>query len=141
LTPQKMDLNIVYEDSDLLVINKPKGLVVHPAKSHRDKTLVHGLLYQMEKLSDLNGTYRPGILHRIDKDTSGLLIVAKTNAAHQILSNDLANHLIQRTYYCLVHGSFEESEGTIEAPIGRDPKSRIKQAVIQSGKNALTFFK
>ena len=141
LTPENLNLDIVYEDNDILVVNKPKGLVVHPAKSHQDTTLVHGLLYQMENLSTINGVFRPGIIHRIDKDTSGLLMVAKTDTAHQILAKDLANHDIKRSYICLVHGTFEETNGTIDAPIGRHPKIRIKNAVVKDGKHAVTHFK
>ncbi|MBN3490482.1 RluA family pseudouridine synthase [Acholeplasma equirhinis] len=141
LKPENLNLDIVYEDEDLLVVNKPKGLVVHPAKSHKDTTLVHGLLYQMDSLSNINGVFRPGIIHRIDKDTSGLLMVAKTNRAHQVLAKDLANHDIKRSYIALVHGTFEESNGTINAPIGRHPKLRIKNAVIKDGKHAVTHFK
>lgn len=140
LKPVDMNLDIIYEDEDLLIVNKPKGLVVHPAKSHWDETLVHGLLFQMNELSDINGTNRPGIVHRIDKDTSGLLMVAKTNIAHQLLAEDLKNHDIKRSYIALVHGSFEESKGTINAPIGRHPKIRIKNAVVSDGKHAVTHF-
>lgn len=140
LKPIDLNLEIVYEDDYLLVINKPKGLVVHPAKSHKDKTLVHGLLFEMEKLSDINGVFRPGIIHRIDKDTSGLIMVAKTNEAHQILAKDLASHTIKRSYQTLVHGTFEETKGTINAPVGRHPKQRIKNAVVADGKHAVTHF-
>lgn len=140
LEPVNLNLDIIYEDEHLLVVNKPKGLVVHPASSYKDATLVHGLLYQMDQLSTINGVFRPGIIHRIDKDTSGLLLVAKTNIAHQKLSQDLANHLVQRSYYAFVHGTFLEQKGKIDAPIGRDPKSRIKMAVLASGKHAVTHF-
>ncbi len=140
LKPVDLNLEIVYEDEHLLVINKPKGLVVHPAKSHKDKTLVHGLLFEMEKLSNINGVFRPGIIHRIDKDTSGLMMVAKTNEAHQLLAKDLASHQIKRSYQALVHGTFEETKGTINAPVGRHPKQRIKNAVVADGKHAVTHF-
>ncbi len=140
LVPVDLNLDIVYEDDDLLIVNKPKGLVVHPAKSHWEETLVHGLLFEMNELSDVNGQNRPGIVHRIDKDTSGLLMVAKTNIAHQLLAEDLKNHDIKRSYIALVHGSFEESKGTINAPIGRHPKIRIKNAVVSDGKHAVTHF-
>ncbi|VEU82505.1 RluA family pseudouridine synthase [Acholeplasma hippikon] len=141
LTPVDMKLDIVYEDDYLLVINKPKGLVVHPSNTYRDNTLVHGLLHELEdNLSDINGVNRPGILHRIDKDTTGLLMVAKTNEAHQILAKDLANHDIKRSYIALVTGAIQNKKGTINAPIGRDPKHRTKNAVVKDGKHAVTHF-
>ncbi|CDR30996.1 Ribosomal large subunit pseudouridine synthase D [Acholeplasma oculi] len=140
LKPVDLNLEIVYEDEHLLVVNKPKGLVVHPAKSHMEETLVHGLLHEMDELSDINGYFRPGIIHRIDKDTSGLLIVAKTNEAHQILASKLKDHDINRSYMALVYGTFEESKGIINAPIGRHPKQRIKNAVVKEGKHAVTHF-
>lgn len=136
-----LSLEIIYEDSDLIVINKPQGLVVHPASSYQGHTLVHGLLYQASKLSGINGVIRPGIVHRIDKDTSGLLVVAKNDEAHQFLSNELKDHLIKREYVALVYGSFTENEGKIDAPIQRNPKNRLKMAVIQGGKHAVTHFK
>lgn len=141
LKPVDLSLDIVYEDEHVLVINKPKGLVVHPAKTHLDNTLVHGLLFELENnLSDINGVNRPGILHRIDKDTTGLLMVAKTNEAHQILADDLKNHLIKRSYYALVSGAIQNKNGTINAPIGRHPKHRTKNAVVREGKHAVTHF-
>lgn len=140
LEPVDLSLDIVYEDEHLLIVNKPKGLVVHPASSYKEPTLVHGLLYQMNSLSNINGVNRPGIIHRIDKDTSGLLMVAKTNQAHQILSKDLAQHLIKRSYYAFVHGQILEKRGRIDAPIGRDPKSRVKMGVEASGRHAITHF-
>ncbi len=140
LTPIDLALDIVYEDDDLLVINKAEGLVVHPAESHSGPTLVHGLLYQTKNLSSINGVIRPGIVHRIDKDTSGLLIVAKHDRAHVLLSHDLAEHRIIRKYVALCYGHFAETTGTIDAPIKRHPKNRLKMAVLEGGKHAVTHF-
>ena len=144
--PLKLDavdlkLDIIYEDQDLVVINKPQGLVVHPASSYHEPTLVHGLLHQVDELSSMNGIIRPGIVHRIDKDTSGLLVVAKNDVAHQRLSEDLSKHTIERVYIALVYGVIKENEGTIEAPIARHPKNRLKMAVLPNGKKAVTHFK
>lgn len=136
-----LNLDIVYEDDDLLVINKPQGLVVHPASSYHEPTLVHGLLHQVDELSSINGVVRPGIVHRIDKDTSGLLVVAKNDESHRYLSNELLEHKIKREYIALVYGDFTESEGTIDAPIQRHPQNRLKMAVIATGKHAKTHFK
>ncbi len=140
LKPVDLKLDIVFEDDDIAVINKPQGLVVHPASSYKDATLVHGLLHQMDNLSEINGVIRPGIVHRIDKDTSGLLVVAKHDRAHQILSDMLKNHEIKRTYMAIVYGHFNEQKATIDAPIGRSPKNRLKMAVIKDGKHAITHF-
>ncbi len=140
LEPVDLDLNIVYEDDDLAVINKPQGLVVHPASSYKDTTLVHGLLHQMDNLSDINGVIRPGIVHRIDKDTSGLLVVAKNDKSHQILSEMLKKHEIKRTYIAIVYGTFKETKAKIDAPIGRNPNNRLKMAVVRDGKPAVTHF-
>jgi 23S rRNA pseudouridine1911/1915/1917 synthase len=136
-----LKLDIVYEDDDLLVINKPQGMVVHPASSYHEPTLVHGLLHQVDELSTINGVVRPGIVHRIDKDTSGLLVVAKNDQSHQVLSNELQDHLIKRIYIALVYGDFTEKEGTISAPIARHPKNRLKMTAIATGKPAKTHFK
>jgi len=136
-----LKLDIVYEDQDLLVINKPQGLVVHPASSYHEPTLVHGLLHQVDELSSINGIIRPGIVHRIDKDTSGLMVVAKNDVAHQRLSEDLSKHEINRVYIALVYGVIAENEGKIEAPIARHPKNRLKMAVLPEGKKAITHFK
>lgn len=136
-----LSLDIVYEDDDLMVINKPQGLVVHPASSYHEPTLVHGLLFQADQLSSINGIARPGIVHRIDKDTSGLLVVAKNDATHQALSADLSKHLIKRRYLALVYGHVTEEKGTIDLPIQRHPKNRLKMAVIEGGKRAVTHFK
>lgn len=136
-----LELDIIYEDDDLVVINKPQGLVVHPASSYHEPTLVHGLLHQIDELSSINGVVRPGIVHRIDKDTSGLLVVAKNDKSHQFLSEELQAHLIKREYIALVYGDFKEEEGSIDAPIARHPKNRLKMAVVSQGKHAKTHFK
>ena len=141
IKPVNMNLDIIYEDDDLLIINKPQGMVVHPASSYHKPTMVHGLLYQVENLSSINGIVRPGIVHRIDKDTSGLLVVAKNDVTHRALSKDLAEHKIEREYLALVYGSLTENEGSIDAPIQRHPKNRLKMTVISGGKFAKTNFK
>ena len=139
--PEAMDLNIVYEDDDILVINKPAGLVVHPSKGHLQGTLVNGLLHYLNgNLSCGSDLYRPGIVHRIDKDTSGLLVVAKHNAAHQALADQLVNHDMRRSYMALVHGHVKAPQGTIEAPLQRDPANRLRWTVAKDGKYALTRF-
>ena len=138
----EMQLDIVYEDEDLLVINKPKGLVVHPAAGHQDDTLVNGLLYAMgDDLSGINGELRPGIVHRIDKDTSGLLAVAKNDFAHTFLASQLKDHSMARTYEAIVCGSFREDSGTVDAPIGRHPSDRKKMCVTErNSRNAVTHW-
>lgn len=142
IIPQPMDLDIIYEDDDLLVINKPSGLVVHPAPGHYQDTLVNGLLAYSNKLSDINGEFRPGIVHRIDKDTSGLLVVCKNNETHEALANQLSDKTLFRQYLAIVHGEIEEDEGEIIAPIGRDPRDRVKMAVVaKNSKEAQTNFK
>ena len=142
ITPTEMALNIVYEDEDVLVINKPKGLVVHPAAGHQDDTLVNGLLFAMgDQLSGINGELRPGIVHRIDKDTSGLLAVAKNDYAHRMLASQLKDHTMARTYECIVCGSFREDSGTVDAPIGRHPSDRKKMCVTErNSKHAVTHW-
>ena len=142
IVPTKMDLQIAYEDEDVLVINKPKGLVVHPAAGHEDDTLVNGLLYAMgDQLSGINGELRPGIVHRIDKDTSGLLAVAKNDHAHLMLASQLKDHTMARTYECIVCGGMKEDRGTVDAPIGRHPTDRKKMCVTQrGGRNAVTHW-
>ena len=139
--PEQMDLDIVYEDEDLLVVNKPKKMVVHPAMGHYTDTLVNGLMYHSNSLSDTNGRFRPGIVHRIDTDTSGLLLVAKNNIAHESLSKQLENKTTLRVYYALVHGVINNDTGTVDAPIGRDINDRKKMAIIATGKRAVTHFK
>ena len=141
VAPTKMDLEIAYEDEDLLVINKPKGLVVHPAAGHWDDTLVNGLLYARgESLSGIGGQKRPGIVHRIDRDTSGLIIAAKNDAAHLALAAQLADHTLARTYECLSVGSFRQDSGTVDAPIGRSRSDRKKMAVVAGGRPAITHW-
>lgn len=140
LDPVSIDLDIVYEDDYILVINKQKDLVVHPSDSYKETTLVHGLLFEDINLSSVNGEFRPGIIHRLDKDTTGLLIIAKDNESHKILSKNLADRDIKRYYKALVHGEIKEESGTIDAPIGRHPKVRVKNAVIKSGRSAVTHF-
>ena len=140
LTPENIPLDIVYEDDDVIVVNKPQGMVVHPAPGHPNHTLVNALLYH-SPLSTINGTFRPGIVHRIDKDTSGLLMVAKNDLAHQSLAEQLRNKTNKREYLALVYGQIKEDEGTIDAPLGRNPQDRKKQAVVKSGRHAVTHFK
>ena len=142
IVPREMPLEIVYEDQDVLVINKPKGLVVHPAAGHQDDTLVNGLLFAMgDDLSGINGELRPGIVHRIDKDTSGLLAVAKNDLAHTVLASQLKDHSMARTYEAIVCGSFREDSGTVDAPIGRHPTDRKKMTVTQrNSKPAVTHW-
>jgi len=139
---QDIPLSVVYEDGDVIVIDKPKGLVVHPAPGHSDGTLVNALLHHCgSSLSGINGQLRPGIVHRIDKDTSGLLIVAKNDHAHRLLADQLADHSLSRVYEAIVCGRFKEPSGTIDAPIGRHPADRKKMAVVQKdGRNAVTHY-
>lgn len=142
IEPQNIPLDIVYEDDDVIVINKPKDMVVHPAVGNYDGTLVNALLYHFNSLSDINGQFRPGIVHRIDKDTSGLLVCAKNNAAHQILSEQLKDKTCYRKYYAIVSGIIENNEGEINAPIGRSPKNRQLMCVTpKNSKEAVTLFK
>ena len=142
IAPKDIPLDIVYEDEDVAVINKPKGLVVHPAAGHQDDTLVNGLLYAMgDSLSGINGELRPGIVHRIDKDTSGLLAIAKNDLAHTMLASQLKDHSMARTYEAIVCGSFREDRGTVDAPIGRHPTDRKKMCVTQrNAKPAVTHW-
>jgi 23S rRNA pseudouridine1911/1915/1917 synthase len=142
IAPTEMTLDIVYEDEDVLVINKPKGLVVHPAAGHSDDTLVNGLLFAKgDQLSGINGELRPGIVHRIDKDTSGLLAVAKNDFAHRMLASQLKDHTMARTYEAIVCGSFREDSGTVDAPIGRHPSDRKKMCVTErNSKDAVTHW-
>lgn len=140
LVPEDIPLDIVYEDDDVIVVNKPQGMVVHPAPGHPDHTLVNALLYH-SPLSTINGEFRPGIVHRIDKDTSGLLMVAKNDMAHRSLAAQLKAKTNEREYVALVHGVIKEDRGTIDAPLGRSPKDRKKQAVVAGGRHAVTHFK
>jgi len=140
--PEDIPLDIVYEDDDVLVVNKPRGMVVHPAVGNYTGTLVNAILYHCgERLSSINGVIRPGIVHRIDKDTSGLLMIAKNNMAHESLSAQLADHSITRRYTALVYHNLTEDQGTVDAPIGRDPKNRLQMAVTpQNSRRAVTHW-
>ena len=139
--PQDIPLDVVYEDADVIVVNKPSGMVVHPAPGHPDGTLVNALLYHCAgTLSGVGGALRPGIVHRIDRDTSGLIIAAKNDAAHQYLSAQLADHTLARTYECIVVGKLREDRGTVDAPIARHPTDRKRMAVVVGGREAVTHW-
>ena len=139
--PQDIPLDVVYEDEDVIVVNKPVGMVVHPAPGHPDGTLVNALLYHCgDSLSGIGGELRPGIVHRIDRDTSGLIIAAKNDYAHQKLSAQLQDHTLARTYECVVVGNLKEDSGTVDAPIGRHPVDRKKMAVVANGRSAVTHW-
>lgn len=140
VVPEEMNLEIFYEDSDVLVVNKPKGMVVHPAPGHTTGTLVNGLMAHCNDLSGINGVLRPGIVHRIDKDTSGLLMVAKNDLAHESLVNQLVAKTVTRKYRAIVHGVIPHDYGTIDAPLARDPKDRQSMTVVDNGKHAVTHF-
>jgi 23S rRNA pseudouridine1911/1915/1917 synthase len=140
LVAEDIPLDIVYQDEDVAVINKPKGMVVHPSAGHPNGTLVNALLYHLKDLSSINDVVRPGIVHRIDKDTSGLLMVAKNDAAHEFLAKQLKDKTSLRKYIALVHGNIAHEKGTINAPIGRSKTNRKMQAVIEEGKPAVTHF-
>ncbi len=143
--PENIPLDIIYEDSDVIVINKPRGCVVHPAPSHSSRTLVNALLYHCKDLSGIGGKIRPGVVHRLDKDTSGLLVFAKNDAAHLNLSKQIRERTVKKIYYALVYGSVRNDSGRIDAPLGRHPVHRKKIAVIRSGRlkrrEALTYYK
>ena len=142
VTSEDIPLDIVYEDNDILIINKPQGMVVHPSTGHREHTLVNAILHHCTDLSGINGVIRPGIVHRIDKDTSGLICIAKNDTAHEFLANQLKDHTMRRTYIALVRGIIKENSGTINMPIGRHPVDRQKMAVNRNnGKDAITNFK
>ena len=139
--PEDIPLDIVYEDGDVIVVNKPVGMVVHPAPGHPDGTLVNALLHHCAgSLSGVGGQLRPGIVHRIDRDTSGLIIAAKNDAAHAFLAAQLADHTLARTYECLAVGNFKEDSGTVDAPIGRHRTDRKKMAVVPDGRHAVTHW-
>ena len=139
---QDIPLDILYEDDDLIIINKPQGMVVHPGAGHHDQTLVNALLAHCEgNLSDINGVIRPGIVHRIDKDTSGVMMAVKNNDMHIAISDMLSRHEIERVYRTVVYGVISEDEGTIDAPIGRSSKDRRKMTVVEDGKPSVTHFK
>ncbi|MGY0692316.1 RluA family pseudouridine synthase [Virgibacillus sp. FSP13] len=141
IKPEDIPLDIVYEDHDVIVVNKPRGMVVHPSAGHASGTLVNALLHQCSDLSGINGVERPGIVHRIDKDTSGLLVVAKNDLAHASLAEQLQAKDVERKYEAIVHGVIEHENGLIDAPIGRDPKDRQKMGIVEEGKPAVTHFK
>ncbi|CEH35456.1 RluA family pseudouridine synthase [Romboutsia lituseburensis] len=139
--PQDIPIDIVYEDTDILIINKPQDMVVHPAPGNYENTLVNAIIYHCkDKLSSINGVIRPGIVHRIDKDTSGLLMIAKNNNSHNSLAEQLKDHSITREYEFICHGVVKEDKITVNKPIGRNPKDRLKMAVVPGGKNAVTHF-
>jgi len=138
---EDIELDFVYEDDDIIIVNKKQGMVVHPAPGNWEGTLVNALMYHTEKLSSINGVRRPGIVHRIDKDTSGLLMIAKNDYAHNFLSEQLKEHTTTRKYYAIVHGNITQSSGTITAPIARDKKNRLKMSVQAGGRHAVTHFK
>ena len=141
LEPEKIDFSVVFEDRSLIVINKPPGLVVHPAPGHHTGTLVHGLLYHCRDLSGIGGVLRPGIVHRLDKDTSGLMIAAKNDLAHGYLADQFKSGVIEKVYLALVHGRLKKRQGRIDLPIGRHPKKRKQMAVLESGgRPAVTFW-
>lgn len=138
---EEIPLDIIYEDSDVIVINKPQDMVVHPAPGNYTGTLVNGLLHHCKDLSGINGVIRPGIVHRIDKDTSGILVVAKNDKSHNSLAMQLKDHSMKRTYYAIVEGIVKEEEGTVRTNIGRHPVERVKMAVVKDGKEAITNYK
>lgn len=139
---EDIPLDIIYEDKDVVIVNKPQGMVVHPAPGHYSGTLVNALMYHCkDDLSGINGQMRPGIVHRIDKDTSGVLMIAKSDAAHNSLAQQLAVHSITRKYYAVVCGNIKEDRGTVDKPIGRSPKDRKKMAVVQGGRRAVTHYR
>lgn len=141
LMPENIPLDIIYEDDDIIVINKPQGMVVHPAPGNYSGTLVNALLYHCKNLSGINGELRPGIVHRLDKDTSGVMVVAKNDKAHLDLSNQIKERTILKKYIAIVEGVIKDDEGSIEAPIGRDHVERKKMAVTEDGRYALTLYK
>jgi len=143
LQPEPMELDIVYEDDDIVVVNKPQGLVVHPAPGNYSGTLVNALLYSCDELSEIGGVIRPGIVHRLDKDTSGLLVVAKNDAAHRSLAQQIKDRTLKRVYWCIVEKNIREDRGVINAPIGRHPTNRKKMAVLNlpTAKPAITHFR
>ncbi len=139
IVPENIPIDIIYEDEDIAVVNKPEGMVVHPAPGHYTGTLVHALLFHLEHLSSINGVIRPGIVHRIDKDTSGLLVIAKNDHAHQFFSERLKHHEVKRIYWALAEGRIKEG-GTIDKPVARDPKDRKRMAIVPDGRHAITHY-
>ena len=141
VVPQDIPIEIVYEDDDIIIVNKPQGMVVHPAPGNYEGTLVNAILYHCKgNLSSINGVIRPGIVHRIDKDTSGILMIAKNNNSHNCLAEQLKDHSITREYEFICHGVFKEDNVTVDRPIGRNPKDRLKMAIVPNGKRAVTHF-
>ena len=141
VVPQDIPIEIIYEDDDIIIVNKPQGMVVHPAPGNYEGTLVNAILYHCKgNLSSINGVIRPGIVHRIDKDTSGILMIAKNNNAHNCLAEQLKDHSITREYEFICHGVFKEDNVTVDRPIGRNPKDRLKMAIVPNGKRAVTHF-
>lgn len=141
IVPQNIPIDIVYEDDDILIVNKPQNMVVHPAPGNYDNTLVNAILYHCkDNLSSINGVIRPGIVHRIDKDTSGILMIAKNNNAHNSLADQLKDHSITREYEFICHGVMKEDKITVDKPLGRNPKDRLKMAIVKDGKRAVTHF-
>ena len=140
IEPEDIDIHIVYEDEDVAIINKPQGMVVHPAPGNYTGTLVNGLMFHLKDLSGINGVIRPGIVHRIDKDTSGLLVIAKNDNSHNILAEQFKEHSIKREYYAIVEGVVKADSGTIDKPLGRHPAERIKMAIVSDGRRAVTHF-
>ena len=140
-TAENIPLDIIYEDDDVAVVNKPQGMVVHPSVGHTSGTLVNALMYHIKDLSSINGVIRPGIVHRIDKDTTGILIVCKNDMAHQSIAKQLYDHSITRKYHAIVYGNIKEEEGTVNAPIGRSLKDRKKMGIVMDGKHAVTHYK
>ena len=142
IKPENIPINIVYEDEDVAIVNKPRGMVVHPSAGHYEGTLVNALMYHLDgRLSGINGVLRPGIVHRIDRDTSGLLIICKSDFAHGKIAEQLKEHSADRIYHAIVHGSLKENEGTVDAPLGRSPQDRKKMAIVPGGKRAVTHYK
>ncbi len=141
ILPEKMDLDIVYEDSDVILVNKPKGMVVHPAPGHYTGTLVNGLMEHCTDLSGINGSLRPGIVHRIDMDTTGILIACKNDRAHNCIAAQLKEHSITREYRALVYGNIKEDSGIVDKPIGRNPSDRKKMAIVPDGRHAVTHYR
>ena len=140
ILPQDIPLDILYEDNDVIIVNKPKGMVVHPAPGHYDGTLVNALMYHCKDLSGINGVLRPGIVHRIDRDTTGSIIVCKNDVAHESIAKQLKEHSIERKYIAIIHGNNIDDNGRIDAPIGRSSNDRKKMAVVFGGKNAVTNY-
>ena len=142
IKPEKIPIDIVYEDDDVAIVNKPRGMVVHPSAGHYEGTLVNALLYHLNgRLSGINGVLRPGIVHRIDRDTSGLLIICKSDFSHGKIAEQLKEHSADRIYHAIVHGNVKNDEGVVDAPIGRSPQDRKKMAIVPGGKRAVTHYK